>query len=185
MERGRKRKTGGDRDTSDMISDLPRNIIECILGCLPVQDAVRTSILSRKWRYNWITLPQLVFDKGVFKDEDDTEDKGIEDYDFVHSVNKVLFLHSGPILKFIIYIPNLDSYYDLHINHWILFLFRNRVKELTLDNSISTVSRQLHSCIFSCEHNESVNANAVSKMTSEMLRFHRASPKAAIIYLEP
>ncbi|KAI6688915.1 hypothetical protein NL676_025743 [Syzygium grande] len=46
----------------DKISQLPRNIIDQILSHMPIKDAVRTSILSRKWRYKWSSLPQLVFD---------------------------------------------------------------------------------------------------------------------------
>ncbi|KAK4371095.1 hypothetical protein RND71_010570 [Anisodus tanguticus] len=42
----------------DLISDLPQSIIETKV---PLLDAVRTSILSRKWRYEWATITQLVF----------------------------------------------------------------------------------------------------------------------------
>ncbi|THG14766.1 hypothetical protein TEA_006810 [Camellia sinensis var. sinensis] len=48
--------------TSDIITRLPDNVKETILMSLPLQDAVRTSISSRKWRYTWARLPQLVFD---------------------------------------------------------------------------------------------------------------------------
>ncbi|KAF3442133.1 hypothetical protein FNV43_RR16049 [Rhamnella rubrinervis] len=47
----------------DFVSDLPQSIIETILTGLPIRDAVRTSILSSKWRYKWSTLTQLVFDE--------------------------------------------------------------------------------------------------------------------------
>ncbi|XVE91728.1 hypothetical protein REPUB_Repub01dG0036000 [Reevesia pubescens] len=47
---------------SGRISDLPEDIIKCILARLPIQDVVRTSILSRHWRYKWTTIPVLVFD---------------------------------------------------------------------------------------------------------------------------
>ncbi|KAI8527414.1 hypothetical protein RHMOL_Rhmol12G0073200 [Rhododendron molle] len=36
--------------TSDIVSDLPDNILEKILVLMPIQDAVRISVLSKKWR---------------------------------------------------------------------------------------------------------------------------------------
>ncbi|XP_052184211.1 F-box/FBD/LRR-repeat protein At1g13570-like isoform X2 [Diospyros lotus] len=47
------------RSTSDRISHLPGNVIEKILMSMPMHDAVRTSVLSRKWRvsislYEWM-----------------------------------------------------------------------------------------------------------------------------------
>ncbi|XP_073135313.1 F-box/FBD/LRR-repeat protein At1g13570-like [Henckelia pumila] len=44
----------------DLIGELPQCIIEIILTKLPVRDAVRTSILSRNWRFKWASLMHLV-----------------------------------------------------------------------------------------------------------------------------
>ncbi|PIM98119.1 hypothetical protein CDL12_29403 [Handroanthus impetiginosus] len=44
------------------ISNLPCNVLDNILKYLPLHDAVKTSILSRRWRYKWVTIPHLVFD---------------------------------------------------------------------------------------------------------------------------
>ncbi|PHT86326.1 hypothetical protein T459_08432 [Capsicum annuum] len=44
----------------DALSYLPDNIIDVILMCLPCKDAVRTSILSKKWRYHWNDIQHLV-----------------------------------------------------------------------------------------------------------------------------
>ncbi|POO03183.1 F-box domain containing protein [Trema orientale] len=43
----------------DRISDLQENVTDEILSLLPIQDAVRTSLLSSKWRYKWTMLPDL------------------------------------------------------------------------------------------------------------------------------
>ncbi|XP_060207923.1 F-box/FBD/LRR-repeat protein At1g13570-like isoform X2 [Lycium barbarum] len=47
----------------DTISNLPSNILDGILGCLPLKDAVKTSILSKDWRYKWVTRQKLDFDE--------------------------------------------------------------------------------------------------------------------------
>ncbi|CAL5338505.1 unnamed protein product [Camellia sinensis] len=47
MERNMKEMRGS---TSDIISNLPQSVKETILVCLPIQEAVRTSVLSKKLR---------------------------------------------------------------------------------------------------------------------------------------
>ncbi|PHT58770.1 hypothetical protein CQW23_01133 [Capsicum baccatum] len=42
------------RPAADRISNLPCNVTEQILGSLPLRDTLRTSILSRDWRYKWV-----------------------------------------------------------------------------------------------------------------------------------
>ncbi|GMP58356.1 hypothetical protein CsSME_00022053 [Camellia sinensis var. sinensis] len=59
MERNMKEMRGS---TSDIISNLPQSVKETILVCLPIQEAVRTSVLSKKLRYIWTKLPRLIFD---------------------------------------------------------------------------------------------------------------------------
>ncbi|KAK1416948.1 hypothetical protein QVD17_26067 [Tagetes erecta] len=49
----------------DRISTLPQTIIEIILCFLSIQEAARTSILSKEWRYKWTKIPKLVFDDSV------------------------------------------------------------------------------------------------------------------------
>jgi hypothetical protein len=53
-------------DHIDRISDLPSNVIDGILKHLNIQQLVSTSILSRKWRYMWMSVPELDFSENVF-----------------------------------------------------------------------------------------------------------------------
>lgn len=46
----------------DRITNLPSSIVETILYLVPIQEAARTSIRSREWRYHWTKNPELVFD---------------------------------------------------------------------------------------------------------------------------
>ncbi|KAK2970535.1 hypothetical protein RJ640_001026 [Escallonia rubra] len=112
--------------TVDRFSALPWEILDNILGRLPVTDVVRTSVLSKKWRDKWVDLSKLVFDDSsgatVFKDEDK----------FVKFVYHVLLSHRGQISKFMIStksIPDKDC-----LDDWILFLSRNDIMDLILES---------------------------------------------------
>lgn len=54
----------------DRVSDLPLDLIACILGKMPIREAVRTSVLTKKWRFYYYYIPQLVFDDH-FSDEEE------------------------------------------------------------------------------------------------------------------
>ncbi|KAK2410782.1 F-box/FBD/LRR-repeat protein [Trifolium repens] len=106
----------------DRISCLPGHVTDQILSFLPIEEAVRTSILSSKWRNKWCTIPNLVFDSHYV-----SADPSIVDH--------VLLLHSGPINKFEISDDNLIpviSSFSNYIDRWILHLIRRSIKELVL-----------------------------------------------------
>ncbi|WOG96039.1 hypothetical protein DCAR_0415369 [Daucus carota subsp. sativus] len=127
----------------DIISELPQNLLEIILCFLPIRDAVRTSALSRAWRYRWTRIPHLIFDlESIFhstmKKYTENDDPGLKAYSFVSVINEVLLLHKGPILKFSLDIPQ-GYKFDTQIVHdyidqWISLLSKNGTKQLTLDN---------------------------------------------------
>ncbi|XVF43345.1 hypothetical protein PTKIN_Ptkin02bG0033100 [Pterospermum kingtungense] len=84
---------------SDIISNLPDNVTEQILARLPIRDAVRTSVLSRNWRYKWTTLPHLVFDAQGTHDSTNPALDLDEDKPF-RVIYRILCQHKGPIWKF-------------------------------------------------------------------------------------
>jgi hypothetical protein len=131
----------------DKISNLPGHVIDHILSNLSIREAVRTSVLSSKWRYKWATLPHLAFDNQCFSVS--SQDHTIVKNKLVNIVDHVLLLHNGPIYKFklshrdVLGIPDIDR--------WILHLSRRSIKEFVLE--IWKGQRyKMPSSLFSC-HN--------------------------------
>ncbi|KAL4561337.1 hypothetical protein LXL04_033501 [Taraxacum kok-saghyz] len=91
----------------DRISNLQEHLLDSILERVPIEDAARTSILSRKWRHTWRNMRALVFDK--------------------HFSNK--FAKNGAFRR---NIPP-DSFQE--VDQWMYFLSRNGVTEIILTNS--------------------------------------------------
>ncbi|XP_056167286.1 F-box/FBD/LRR-repeat protein At1g13570-like [Syzygium oleosum] len=114
----------------DKISHLPEHIMDQILSRLPIKDAVGTSILSRKWRYKWSSVPQLVFD------EQCTRARGVPSLqqslneNLVKIIDEVLLLHTGPIEKFMLSHTGFCA--TSNIDHWILHLSRVSIKAIVL-----------------------------------------------------
>ncbi|KAI7742914.1 hypothetical protein M8C21_008719, partial [Ambrosia artemisiifolia] len=130
----------------DRISKLPTGIIETILCLMPIQDAARTSVLSREWRYHWTKIPKLAFIERTFQVSNNQADLSVLEQTFSSSIRKtmykrrkllyaiyqVLLIHQGPIHEFTLRM-DVDDFY-VEINHIILHLVnRNTVKILQLD----------------------------------------------------
>lgn len=130
----------------DLISDLPQSILESILTRLPIRDAVKTSILSRKWRYKWASITELVFDDECVSS---SHDGNVVEQSLVKFISRALFLHHGPIHKFQVSTCYLQSCPD--IDQWILFLSRDSdVRELIIKLGEDEWVR-LPSCLFNCK----------------------------------
>lgn len=134
----------------DNISDLPQNIIDSILTKLPIRDAVKTSILSTKWRYQWTTMTQLIFDEScVILPEDENTEK-----DTVNFIMRFLLRHDGPIHKFLLSTSCLTTTTD--IDQWLLFVSKKDIKVLDLyvwryDWWCKDQRFSLPACVFSCQ----------------------------------
>lgn len=135
----------GDFEPPDFISDLPQSIIESILTRLPIRDAVKTCILSSKWRYRWTTLTHLVFDDKCVRLYND---RVLVENFLVKFITRALFLHHGPIHKFQLSTSYLQCCPD--IDQWILFLSRSDIKELVLELGEGEWFR-VPSCLFNCK----------------------------------
>lgn len=133
----------------DIISNLPDVIKDKILCCLPVQEAVRTCLLSRKWRYTWASMTELMFKEDDFALVNGNED--CESNRFISFVIMFLSLHNGPILKFVLNARRVHMFSPGgHIHRWMLMLSRNGVKEIQIKTRIWR-NYKIPSSFFSCE----------------------------------
>lgn len=51
-----------DSNVNDRFSMLPDEILILIMSKLPIKEAGRTSVVSRRWKYIWHCLPVLFFE---------------------------------------------------------------------------------------------------------------------------
>ncbi|XP_059317061.1 F-box/FBD/LRR-repeat protein At1g13570-like isoform X3 [Lycium ferocissimum] len=122
---------------------------------LPLQDVVRTSILSTKWRYNWCILSRLRLDETHWKTK-----RGLTylTSNFTKIIYHILTFHAEPITKFTLSLtyfhgcPNIDNlFYFLSrngIQHLVIELpYRSRYK---LPSSLLTSSQLRHLCLKHC-----------------------------------
>ncbi|KAL4560992.1 hypothetical protein LXL04_033151 [Taraxacum kok-saghyz] len=133
----------------DRISNLPEHLIFTILELLPLQDAVKSSILSKRWRYRWTKMGALAFNEFFNKF---AKNRAFGRNGFIRIINKVLNLHTGPILRFFIHIPNINMFHNddsfEEVDQWMLLLSRNGVRELIFSNSNKCY--KLPCYLFSC-----------------------------------
>nr|XP_043613823.1 F-box/FBD/LRR-repeat protein At1g13570-like [Erigeron canadensis] len=147
----------------DIISTLPPSIIETILCFLPIEEAARTSVLSREWRYHWIKIPKLEFIESTFQVLTYEAELSVPNQSFhklsqrkvmtdrckfFYAIYQVLLVHEGPIREFTLsMIPDNSC---VEIDHILRHLSRkNTVKKLKLDLSFGY---KLPSYLFSLSH---------------------------------
>nr|GLL31335.1 F-box/FBD/LRR-repeat protein At1g13570-like [Ipomoea trifida] len=135
----------------DLISQLPLEVKDRILGFLRTPEAARTAMLSKHWNDVWLQHGQLTFDweflhsvRKCFEDEGRT---------LVNIINNILFLRAGPVKKFTLQISCDDpTPQQSDVDRWCLFLSRNGVEELKicLDSTDDWEEYKLPFCLLSC-----------------------------------
>uniref|UniRef100_A0A7N2LUA9 F-box domain-containing protein n=1 Tax=Quercus lobata TaxID=97700 RepID=A0A7N2LUA9_QUELO len=103
------------------LHNLPEEILRYILSLLPTKDAIRTSVLCKRWEYLWTSIPNLHFD-------------GLElakRKHFMNFVERVLLLRdSSDIKTFTLYC---DVLHDAsHASAWISAAVRRNVQQLDI-----------------------------------------------------
>ncbi|GJU32381.1 F-box/FBD/LRR-repeat protein-like protein, partial [Tanacetum coccineum] len=160
------------RLSSDIMSALPKDIIESILTRMPIRDALRTSILSKRWRYCWMSMPKVKFDEETLF-EVSINDKKMKKYKLLNAVFHVLLLHKGPILEFGLHVGQLNMVSEF--DQIILHLSRsNHVKKLVFE--ILTNHWKLPSLFFTLKGLEYLDiTNCVFKPPLTFKGFNRLS----------
>ncbi|XP_051152405.1 F-box/FBD/LRR-repeat protein At1g13570-like [Andrographis paniculata] len=103
----------------DRISNLPDDVINKIVSCMPLDDAVRTSTLSSRWRYKWTIIPVLVFP------EESWDAKKVE-----AMFDQTFSLHDGAITKFSLQRCCIKS--NSSVSRWLSYLSGHGINSLEL-----------------------------------------------------
>ncbi|KAF7815142.1 F-box/FBD/LRR-repeat protein [Senna tora] len=136
-------KSRGSED-EDRISNLPESIIGYILSCLPIKDAVATSVLSKRWVYLWTYITTVCIDDWAFPYHNPK--KGINNFEnFVSSV--LLGLNNSTIQNFSLNVARkLDPSL---VNAWISAILKRRVTNFTISSPKNVTIISSH-YLFSC-----------------------------------
>ncbi|XP_031121044.1 F-box/FBD/LRR-repeat protein At1g13570-like [Ipomoea triloba] len=138
----------------DLISELPVEVKDRILECLPTRDATRTALLSSHWNHVWLQHERLTFGCEFVQSFQHSQDD--EGRTLVSIINNILFSRAGPVKKFTL---EIDTAYDpsslaqqFDFDRWCFFLSTNGVEELNLSlYSYLGLDYQLPFCLLSCK----------------------------------
>ncbi|KAK9266544.1 hypothetical protein L1049_001588 [Liquidambar formosana] len=136
----------------DMISRLPDEILQVILEKLPLEDAVKTGVLSRRWKDVWKYITKI-----------SVEPLWLESIrkETVPSPDHFVSLHEGPKVEHFSYEMTYETNMADQVNSWISFAVKKNVERLYLDFDINKINSELnteddpcynlHPCVFTCE----------------------------------
>ncbi|KAA8520032.1 hypothetical protein F0562_014294 [Nyssa sinensis] len=138
-----------------LINRLPDEVLHLILDKLPIEDAVRTGVLSHRWRNLWKYITNIKF---VFEPSWETSTTGKE---IVQPLNQFIRNYLGEKIKaFTVELAFHHSISD-EVDSWIQFATSKKVEKLNLDFDVSNHHipdsargdhpYKLNPCIFKCE----------------------------------
>uniref|UniRef100_A0A0D9WN05 F-box domain-containing protein n=1 Tax=Leersia perrieri TaxID=77586 RepID=A0A0D9WN05_9ORYZ len=114
--------------------DLPGDLLSTVLSKLPLKDAVRTGVLSSKWKDMWKVCPKLKFDRGIVSGANMFEGQQYTQK-FINSVKAVMQQRQSKVVEELQIKFEVDSSLVGHIDSWVDFAVSSRVKNLALDLS--------------------------------------------------
>ncbi|KAG2311160.1 hypothetical protein Bca52824_022717 [Brassica carinata] len=128
MEESKEKEKGicqGLPSRRDMISNLPDSLISQMLSCLPTKEAVRTSVLSTRWKSLWLLVPSLRLASHDFPDYNA----------FVSFVDKSLDLYreENSCLHKLELVIRKDDNDQSCVTRWMDFVSTRKVKHLDVE----------------------------------------------------
>ncbi|KAI6703842.1 hypothetical protein NL676_012978 [Syzygium grande] len=112
------------RSRSKLLPDLPEDVLERIFTLLPIKQAVRAGVVSRRYKQVWLFSRKLHFGRWF------TTHQGI--LEAISIINHVFRAHAGPqIQSFKLYIDPTDI--DAMVRKWIEISISKGVEELELN----------------------------------------------------
>ncbi|KAL5731068.1 hypothetical protein ACHQM5_003829 [Ranunculus cassubicifolius] len=130
----------------DRISFLHESVRQNIIYFLPMEDAIRTSVLSKNWRFVCSSLPNLKFSDWRYRNKE-CKNPGLGD--FRDMVDQTLILHDqSDIHTFSISIVSASTPVSArNLNSWICFAVRHNVQHICLQ-PFHTIIEKLPMCLF-------------------------------------
>ncbi|KAL5719123.1 hypothetical protein ACHQM5_011947 [Ranunculus cassubicifolius] len=153
---GTKRTNKGLNALNDRISELPDEVLSMTLLLLPLKEVVRTSILSRRWRFRWksylefcstlcldvISMNGVDYPENMFGSIDhhgfvsmNSSLLSSERHKFVEWVDKILQLDYRPVMDTFRLRYHFEKEFSDHIDQWISMAILKRVQHFDIDLS--------------------------------------------------
>ncbi|KAK9714759.1 hypothetical protein RND81_06G117900 [Saponaria officinalis] len=126
----------------DRLSELPDSMMTHVLSFLPVIDAVKTQLLSKRFRHIWASITSLLFPRIEVSDEF-----------YAQFIINALMIHRGPLIKKL-YLSRIGPSHDdvdPPINLWLQAVVIKRVEELVLEIDNSLLSFRFPNSLLSCD----------------------------------
>ncbi|AED94338.1 unnamed protein product [Arabidopsis thaliana] len=110
----------------DKINGLPDDLLVKILSYVPTDIAVSTSILSKRWEFLWMWLPNLDYTSRWCRKPGDV---GLRDF-----IHKNLPLHRAPVIESLRFHSNSPDIKPEDIRRWIEIAVSRHVHDLDIDH---------------------------------------------------
>ncbi|GLJ20558.1 hypothetical protein SUGI_0374030 [Cryptomeria japonica] len=137
----------------DRLSDLPDNLLCCkILSRLPLKDAIRSSILSTRWRHLWKHNPCLHFSRDFFQSLNHPDRVRSQCLGYLkHTVDNILLRHSAKLESFRFYFGHSLSRVNVeNIAEWIDCAAAKGVKHVGLVINFTRMEIHIPPPLFDC-----------------------------------
>ncbi|XP_037422730.1 F-box/FBD/LRR-repeat protein At1g13570-like isoform X2 [Triticum dicoccoides] len=121
-----------EEPATDLLGDLPEGVLCTIFSKLSLKEAVRTSAVSRKWRYLWTVCPKLSFDGSTICGNN-RYGKQVYALAFIRIVNRVLAQCRGKLFEELAIKIDLNRMFVEHLNNWVRFAVSSSAKTLVFD----------------------------------------------------